>query len=163
MSSTPDDQQWLARAIELAVANVAAGGGPFGAAFGSPSGAGAAWATTNDPLLSKACEAGAANCTTLSVVVASSRRRRLVMMAWFPGKSFNKNFVARCDQRSSVRPHCGDHLQRCDVYFTQRDGLNARRSLRVQAINIANYIVGAGGMSGWPGLTSGPVGNSSGE
>ena len=31
MSSTPDDQQWLARAIELAVANVAAGGGPFGA------------------------------------------------------------------------------------------------------------------------------------
>lgn len=29
--STPDDQQWLARAIELAVANVAAGGGPFGA------------------------------------------------------------------------------------------------------------------------------------
>lgn len=31
MAGTEDDQRWLATAIELAVANVAEGGGPFGA------------------------------------------------------------------------------------------------------------------------------------
>lgn len=30
-AGAPDDERWLARAIELAVANVAEGGGPFGA------------------------------------------------------------------------------------------------------------------------------------
>lgn len=31
MTTTPDDQGWLARAVELAVESVATGGGPFGA------------------------------------------------------------------------------------------------------------------------------------
>jgi hypothetical protein len=69
-------------------------GAAFGGAFGSASGAGAAWATTNDASLSSACETGAVNCATLSVVVANSKRRSLVMVSLNPPEKFSTKLLA---------------------------------------------------------------------
>ena len=81
-----------------------AGGAPFGGALGLPSGPRSlsACATTIGAVC--ACDAGAANCIAVRAVVASSTRRRCVMMVWVPGiigKQESGN------QRISVGPDCG--------------------------------------------------------
>jgi hypothetical protein len=98
----------------------AGGGAAFGGCLGFPSSS-LAWAMTSGALC--ACDGGAINCVAVRAVVASSTRRRFVMMVWVPG-----NFLARrrwqeglatrsCDQRISVRPDCGGPQRGAGIYF----------------------------------------------
>ena len=67
----------------------AAGGAAFGGAFGFSfclPGGGLACAITSGAVC--ACDEGPANCIAVSAVVASSTRRRFVMMVWVPRKNF---------------------------------------------------------------------------
>jgi hypothetical protein len=52
-----------------------------------------AWATTIDAVC--ACDGELANCITVKVVVASSTRRRFVMMVEVPGKVLSKVLAAK--------------------------------------------------------------------
>ena len=94
-------------------AGAAAGGAPFGGCFGFPSGPSScgACATTIDAVC--ACDAELASCITVSAVVASSTRRRFVMVE-VPGKVLGEGMrelpepsSRLVDQRPVVRPHCG--------------------------------------------------------
>ncbi|WP_322619248.1 hypothetical protein [Bradyrhizobium sp. WBAH10] len=68
----------------------AAAGGPFGGCFGFPSGpVSCGWAcATTSGAASCACDAVLANCIAVRAVVASSTKRRLVMVVNFPGRFF---------------------------------------------------------------------------
>jgi hypothetical protein len=66
--------------------------------LGFPSGPsssfGAACATTSGAVC--ACDGVFANCTAVSAVVASSKRRSLVMMVWVPGNYWQQG-LAICE------------------------------------------------------------------
>ena len=101
----------LRLAVRAAVGGLTAGGGPFGGALGFPSGptSSLACATTSGAVC--ACDADVASCVTVRAVVASSTRRRFVMM-WSlekPGSSKKacRRTFRQVDQRLIVRPDCG--------------------------------------------------------
>jgi hypothetical protein len=75
-----------------------AGGAPFGGALGLPSGptSSLAWATTSGA--DCACDAAVANCITVSAVVASSTRRRFIMMSGVPGKVLSRGVIYYAEQ-----------------------------------------------------------------
>jgi hypothetical protein len=67
----------------------APGGGPFwGGCLPLPSSPGCACATTIDAVC--ACDGALANCIAVRAVVASSTRRRFVMMVSFPGRFYSR-------------------------------------------------------------------------
>ena len=67
-----------------------AAAGGAGGAFGFPSGPSSSLACATTIGAVCACDAGAANCMAVRAVVASSTRRRCVMMVWVPGMIGNK-------------------------------------------------------------------------
>ena len=114
-----------------AVGGVGFAGAPFGGALGLPSGptSVAACATTSGAVC--ACDEEAAKCIAVRAVVASSTRRRFVMMVWVPGKFLT---TRSGDQRISVRPDCGGLQRRTCFYFCRRKVLTRPCSLRIQTI-----------------------------
>jgi hypothetical protein len=72
-----------------------------------------------------------ANCIAVSAVVASSTRRRFVMMVWIPGE-----FLATTsdDQQICVRPDCGGPQRRTWIYFRMRSVSIRPCSSRIQTI-----------------------------
>jgi hypothetical protein len=89
------------------------GGSPLGGCFGFPSGPSSslAWATTSGAVC--ACDAELASCITVNAVVASSTRRRFVIMlgsrrsSWQERNRWSRR-SRRIDQRLIIRPHCGE-------------------------------------------------------
>src|ERR1700731_1354175 len=96
------------------------GGAPLGGLFGLPSSS-LAWAMTSGALC--ACDGEAINCIAVRAVVASSTRRRFVMMVCILGNFAEESLgnkvwqLRSCDQRISVRPDCGGPQRRAGIYF----------------------------------------------
>jgi hypothetical protein len=117
------------------------GGAAFGGCFGFPSSS-LAWAMTCGAVC--ACDGGAINCVAVRAVVASSNRRRFVMMVWIPGKFLAGRLgrkawqvslaTRRGDQRIDVRPDCGGTQRRTCIYFSMRKAPIRSCSLRIQGM-----------------------------
>ena len=68
-------------------------------------------------------------------VVASSKSRSFVMMAFVPGKFLAAGLsTSSGDQRISVRPDCGGFQTGTRIYFRQREVRVRRCSLRIQTV-----------------------------
>ena len=118
----------------------AAGGAGLGGALGFPSGPSSSLACATTIGAVCACDEGAANCIAVSAVVASSTRRRFVMMVWILGVMANKIG----NQRISVGPDCGGLQWRAAFISTRTASEGAiihcafRRSI-VNAMRVTSF------------------------
>jgi hypothetical protein len=120
----------------------AAGGAAVGGLLGLPSGPSSSLACATTIGASWAYDAGAANCIAVRAVVASSTRRRWVMLVGILEKILAAEQVCRTlrhgDERLIIGPDCGGRKNANPIYFIGAMGCMRCRSLRIQTM-VSNH------------------------